>query len=67
MYETLALLAEFVLVYSTVAGAVERSWISGPMLFVAFGLLVGPVGLDLLSFEADREVLKTLAEWTRPN
>jgi NhaP-type Na+/H+ or K+/H+ antiporter len=64
MYETLALLAGFVLVYSTVAGAIERSWISGPMLFIAFGLLVGPMGLDLLSFEADREVLKTLAEWT---
>ena len=64
MYESLALLAGFVLLYSTIAGGVERSWISGPMVFTAFGLLVGPEGLDLLSFEADRETLKILAELT---
>ena len=39
MYETLALLAVFVLVYSAVAGAVERSWISGPIIFTLFGLM----------------------------
>jgi hypothetical protein len=32
MYENLALLAAFVLVYSSVAGAIERTWISGPRL-----------------------------------
>lgn len=62
MYETLTLLAAFVLVYSVVAGGVERTWISGPIVFTAFGLLVGPDALDLLSFEADRETLKMLAE-----
>ena len=30
MYELLALLALFVLVYSAIAGGVERTWISGP-------------------------------------
>jgi NhaP-type Na+/H+ or K+/H+ antiporter len=64
MYESLVLLAGFILVYSTVAGGVERSWISGPMVFTAFGLLIGPEALDLLSFETDREALKTLAELT---
>jgi NhaP-type Na+/H+ or K+/H+ antiporter len=64
MYESLALLAGFVLVYSTVAGAIERSWVSGPMVFTAFGLLIGPEGLDLLSFEADGRMLRTLAELT---
>jgi NhaP-type Na+/H+ or K+/H+ antiporter len=64
MYETLALLAVFVLVYSAVAGAVERAWISGPIIFTLFGLLIGPVGLDLLSLEADREMIKGLAEVT---
>jgi NhaP-type Na+/H+ or K+/H+ antiporter len=64
MYETLALLAVFVLVYSAVAGAVERAWISGPIIFTLFGLLIGPVGLDLLSLEADREMIKALAEIT---
>jgi NhaP-type Na+/H+ or K+/H+ antiporter len=64
MYETLALLGVFVLIYSAVAGAVERSWISGPIIFTLFGLMIGPVGLDLLSLEADREMIKALAEIT---
>ncbi|MEJ2219525.1 MAG: cation:proton antiporter [Desulfobacterales bacterium] len=64
MYQTLAILALFVLVYSSVAGRIERSWISGPIVFTLFGLIIGPVGLDLLSFETDRETIKTLAELT---
>ena len=64
MYQTLAILALFVLVYSSIAGRVERSWISGPIVFTAFGLLIGPVGLDLLSFKADQETIKALAELT---
>jgi len=64
MYEVLALLALFVLVYSSIAGAIERSWISGPIIFTLFGLLIGPVGFDLLSLEADRGMIKALAELT---
>ena len=64
MYQDLVIMAIFVLVYSTVAGAVEKTWISGAMIFTAFGLLIGPVGLDLISFEADREAIKVLAELT---
>ena len=64
MYQTLAILALFVLVYSSVAGRIERSWISGPIVFTLFGLIIGPVGLDLLSFETDRETIKALAELT---
>ncbi len=62
MYESLALLAAFIVVYSTIAGGVERSWVSGPMVFTVFGLLIGSEGFDLLSFETDRETLKLLAE-----
>jgi NhaP-type Na+/H+ or K+/H+ antiporter len=64
MYENLALLALFVLVYSSVAGAVERTWISGPIIFTCFGLLAGPVGFGLLSWETDRETIRSLAEVT---
>ncbi|MDX2457842.1 MAG: cation:proton antiporter [Gammaproteobacteria bacterium] len=64
MYETLALIALFALVYSPVAGAVERTWISGPIVFTCFGLLVGPLGLDLLSWETDGETIRSLAEVT---
>ena len=64
MYLDLAILALFILVYSSVAGRVERTWISGPIVFTLFGLLIGPVGLDLLSFKTDGETLRTLAELT---
>ncbi len=64
MYESLTLLAGFVLIYSIVAGGIERTWISGPIIFTLFGLLISPVGLDLLPFEARRETLKVLAELT---
>lgn len=64
MYETLAILAAAILVYSSVAGAVERTWISGPMVFTCFGLLLGPVGLDLLPWKADGETIRSLAEVT---
>jgi NhaP-type Na+/H+ or K+/H+ antiporter len=50
MYETLAVVALFVLVYSSVAGAVERTWISGPIVFTCFGLLTGPRGLASIVF-----------------
>jgi NhaP-type Na+/H+ or K+/H+ antiporter len=52
------------LVYSSIAGRVERSRISGPIVFTIFGLIIGPVGLNLLSFETDRETIKALAELT---
>ena len=64
MYQDLAILALFILVYSSVAGRVERTWVSGPIVFTIFGLLIGPVGLDLLSFNTDRETIRTLAELT---
>ncbi len=64
MYENLALLAAFVLIYSSVAGAIERTWISGPIVFTGFGILIGPVALDLHTMEIDREMIRTLAELT---
>jgi len=64
MYEALALLALFVLIYSSVAGGVERTPVSGPIVFTFFGVLVGPLGLNLLSLEVNEETIKTLAELT---
>jgi NhaP-type Na+/H+ or K+/H+ antiporter len=64
MYESLALIAGFALLYSFIAGGIDRTWISGPIVFTTFGLLIGPTGFDLLSFETDREALRTLAELT---
>jgi NhaP-type Na+/H+ or K+/H+ antiporter len=42
MYIELAILALFIAIYSMVAGRVERSVISGPMVFVVAGFLMGP-------------------------
>jgi NhaP-type Na+/H+ or K+/H+ antiporter len=56
------LFAGFVLLYSIVAGGVERTWISGPIVFTVLGFLVGPDAFDLLSLAAERESLKSLAE-----
>jgi NhaP-type Na+/H+ or K+/H+ antiporter len=64
MYETLALLAAFTAAYSAVAGRVQRTWISGPIVFTAFGLLLGPFGLGLLRIEAGTGALRALAELT---
>jgi NhaP-type Na+/H+ or K+/H+ antiporter len=64
MYEILAVLAIFTFVYSLTAGKVEKTWISGPMIFCAFGMLVGPRGLDLIDLPADAESIKQMAELT---
>lgn len=64
MYQDIVILALFILVYSTVAGAIERTWISGAIIFTAFGLLIGPAGLDMISFKVDGETIRTLAELT---
>ncbi|MHC4422609.1 MAG: cation:proton antiporter domain-containing protein [Planctomycetota bacterium] len=64
MYEILAVLGGFALIYSAVAGGVERTWISGPIVFVALGVLLGPVGVGLLAREEQPELLMALAELT---
>ena len=45
MYDNLAIIAIFALAFSAIAGRVERSWVTGPMVYIFFGLIVGPVGL----------------------
>lgn len=42
----------------------ESSIVSGPMVFVGAGLLLGPLGLDLIGDSIDRGVLRVLAEAT---
>ena len=62
MYQNAALLAAVILIYSAVAGGIARSWLSGPILFTAAGLIVGPLGLDLLRLDITGTGLKVLAE-----
>ena len=64
MYLDLALLAVGALLFSIVAGRVERSWLTGPIVFILFGFLIGPLGLELLSMEVKAGTLKFMAELT---
>jgi NhaP-type Na+/H+ or K+/H+ antiporter len=64
MYTELAILALFVFIYSMVAGRVERSPISGPMVFVTAGFLMGPFGFGWFDGDVTSEDLRTLADLT---
>jgi NhaP-type Na+/H+ or K+/H+ antiporter len=64
MYENLAILASFVFLYSMARGGLERTPINGALLFAAFGLSLGPLGLGILSLNVDKEGLRLLAELT---
>jgi NhaP-type Na+/H+ or K+/H+ antiporter len=64
MYESLAILAAFVVIYSLIGGRLERTPVSGALVYTTFGLAVGPVGLGLLDLQVSAEGLRTLAELT---
>src|SRR5215472_6223581 len=64
MYENAALLAVFLLIYSAIAGRVERSLISGPIVFTAVGFILGPDVFGVLRININGEGLRILAELT---
>ena len=64
MYVQLAVLGIIALAYAAVAGKVEKSWITGPMLFVAAGVILGPYFSNVLAVPMSSEAIKGLAELT---
>jgi NhaP-type Na+/H+ or K+/H+ antiporter len=64
MYETIAIIAVFVFLYSITSKGLELTPINGAVVFTAFGFIFGPVGLDLLSLDINTEGLRLLAELT---
>ena len=64
MYVELAVLAIFAFFYSTIAGAVEKTPITGPIVFTAFGLIAGPLGMGWLEPDITNDELKYLADLT---
>lgn len=64
MYEDLSILAAFVFLYSLTCGGLERTPINGAIVFTAFGLAFGSLGLGLLTLDVGAEGLNTLAELT---
>ena len=64
MYQNLALLAAFLLIYSIFAGRFESRLLNGPLMFMLAGLFLGPAFLGILQPRIDKDGLKLLAELT---
>ena len=64
MYANLAIIAIFAFLYSAIAGRVDRSMITGPIIFVGFGLIMGPYGFDVLTLSVNDAELRGLADLT---
>lgn len=64
MYENLATLVIFAFAFSVIAGRIERSAISGPIVFILFGLVAGPLGFGLLALEVNAVELRVVADLT---
>ena len=64
MYINLAIIAVLTFVFSAIAGRIERSMITGPIVFLAFGLICGPVGLGILNVEIGNVELRVIADIT---
>ena len=64
MYENMALFAILALVYAAFSRFIERSWVTGPIVFVGIGLVIGPAVLGLIAFDVQSEGIKELAEYT---
>ena len=60
----LALIAAFVVAYGLISARVRRSVLTGPMVFVAFGLVIGEEGLDIIAIPLDDAGIELLAELT---
>ena len=63
-YSELAVLAIIAFVYSVVAGRVERSVITGPIVFVVVGFLIGPFGTGWIQPDLGNADLRLLADLT---
>jgi sodium/hydrogen antiporter len=60
----LTALALVVVAYTLVASRLDWWWITGPMVFVAAGVVLGPGGLDVLPLSLNDETVLTITELT---
>ena len=60
----IAILAMSVVLYAALAGKLGRWSITMPMVFVAVGLLLGPLGAGLLALSLEAESVKVITEIT---
>ena len=64
MYVELAVLALFVFCYSLIAGRVDRMPLSGPIIFVFAGFLMGPLGFGWFDDSVTSKELRIFADLT---
>ena len=64
MYVELAVLSLFVFCYSLVAGRVDRMAMSGPIIFVIAGFLMGPLGFGWFHDDVTNIELRVFADLT---
>ena len=60
----LTALTVVVVAYTLIASKLDRWWISGPMVFVAAGVALGPAGLNALPLSVTNEAVLTITELT---
>lgn len=56
--------AAMIFIYGLFSKAADRSPVTAPMVFVATGILVGPLGFNLFHMEPENELVKILTEVT---
>lgn len=64
MYASLVVLSSFAFLYCIVAGKLEKSPISGAALFILFGIVIGPLGLDWIDLDLDNKDIRILVDLT---
>jgi len=64
MQYEIVILAVFAFLFSIIAGRLERSIISGPVIYVVSGILMGPLFLGWFGGEATRGQLRFFADMT---
>lgn len=64
MYFDIGLIAAIILLYGCIAKRIERSCLSGPLLFMAAGYIFGPHGFGILTFNTSTDAIRILAEFT---
>lgn len=64
IYQTLGMLALLAFVYSAISGWIEKTPINGALVYTAFGLAFGGMGLGWIGFDIEAEGFRVIAEIT---
>jgi NhaP-type Na+/H+ or K+/H+ antiporter len=64
MYESIGVIALFAFAYSLLAGRLDKMTVNGPVIYLLFGMIAGPVGLGLLDITVGMEGIRLVAELT---